>query len=84
MTKEERKIAEAAIQAPGASNPMQLDSGIATVVNAQVWEVKEVLDRLVDDGYIKVCSGPAINFTETGAAGPPAKIWYEKDRVWPD
>jgi hypothetical protein len=83
MTPEQRKVAEAAILTPRATNILQLESNVASAVGMDAFRVKGLLGSLVEEGYLKVGVTPAVNLAAGDPIKPNTMVWYERQRDWP-
>ena len=82
MTAEEQIVAQAAIDAESNLDPASLEGDIASAAGLSPTVTKDILTRLLDEGYLKVMGGGAVAIAETGYPGTVAEMWYEKDRNW--
>ena len=84
MTKDQRTIAEAAIARGQAATYEMIREEVSLKTGVPITEVRETLDYLVREAFLKECATPARNLME----GPKPKgettlAWYEKGGMWP-
>ena len=82
MTAKEKFIAQAALRVAHSTRFEQLYSSMSAATAIDHDELKPIVQQLVAEGVLKICTAPARNIA--GAEPPPGatEVWYEKGEKW--
>jgi len=85
MTEDQRIIAEAAIAEQPAATYESIQDEVSHTTRVPFAEVKETLNYLTREFFLKQCATPAHNMIENPIPiGETTQAWYEKGSMWPE
>jgi hypothetical protein len=82
MTPKEKFIAQAALKVAHSTRFEQLYSSMSAATAIDHDELKPVVQQLVAEGILKVCTNPAKNIAGAEPSQAVTEVWYEKGEKW--
>jgi len=82
MTPKEKFIAQAALKVAHSKRFEQLYSSMSAATAIDHDELKPIVQQLVAEGVLKVCTTPAKDMAGADSPGGTTEVWYEKGEKW--